>query len=325
MKLISRKQRVSPQILRVVFFAPIPASSTLVEHSGSIRARPPSPQPPTTPSMHHRDPRARTPKCAFRIHALITSPHFRPWLAEPPQRALGAAVIWAVPQQGWGTHGRVQGTRVTHCSAHPRSAGAGPAVCGSSPVPAALPRSPDRAPLPRRPPRTRRQGSRCPGGWARAAAAATLAGTRPARLAHPASGAGCRRLSEARGLPARLPQRLGAGPLPAQVLQQPRSAPQQPGGSGSSFSRTAPLHTSLMAPLGAVWENDFSPLPETDFLHFISPHRPSGSKMLTFSGGRQTQLTLIYPSNGERLYYKPLAAVPRLGPSSSPLVPQTLT
>lgn len=69
----------------------------------------------------------------------------------------------------------------------------------------------------------------------------------------------------------------------------------------------------------------FSPLPETDFLHFISPHRPSGSKMLTFSGGRQTQLTLIYPSNGERLYYKPLAAIPRLGPSSSPLVPQTRT
>lgn len=161
--------------------------------------------------------------------------------------------------------------------------------------------------------------SRC---RARAAAAAAPAGTRPARLAHPASGAGCWRLSEAPGLPARLAQRLGAGPLPAQVLQQPRSAPRQ---LGSSYSRTAPLHTSLMAPLGAVWENDFSPLPETDFLHFISPHRPSGSKMLTFSGGRQTQLTLIYPSNGERLYYKPLAAIPRLGPSSSPLVPQTLT
>lgn len=145
-------------------------------------------------------------------------------------------------------------------------------------------------------------------------------------LLTPASGAGCWRLSEARVLPARLLQRFGPGPLPAQVLQQPLSAPHQPRGRGSSYSFTAPLHTSLMAPLSAVWENDFSPLPETDFLHFISPHRPSGSKMLTFSGGRQTQLTLIYPSNGERLYYKSLAAVPKLGPSSSPLlVPQTLT
>lgn len=209
---------------------------------------------------------------------------------------------------------------------HPLIARAGPAVHSSSPFPAKSPglflkTSPDPAATRE----TLSAGSRKPT-LQRACCGSVGGELRQPALLTPASGAGCWRLSEAPGLRALLLRCLGAGPLPAQVLQQPLSAPHQPGGRGSSYSRTAPLHTSLMAPLGAVWENDFSPLPETDFLHFISPHRPSGSKMLTFSGGRQTQLTLIYPSNGERLYYKPLAAIPRLGPSSSPLlVPQTLT
>lgn len=216
--------------------------------------------------------------------------------------------------------------RVTHCSDHTPSATARPAVRGSPPFPAACPTLlATTAPLPCRQPCSRGRGSasraaersrRDNGGGERG----------PPACSPPRPELGCWRLSGAPGLPARLLQRLGAGPLPARVLRQPLSAPHQPGGSGSSSSRAAPLHTSLMAPLGAVWENDFFPLPETDFLHFISPHRPSGSKMLTFSGGQQTQLTLIYPSNGERLYYKPLAPIPRLGPSSGPLpVPQTLT
>lgn len=114
-------------------------------------------------------------------------------------------------------------------------------------------------PLPRGPRAHAGRGSLDPA-LQSALAAAALAEScdRAAALLTPASGAGCWRLSEAPGLPARLLQRLGPGPLPEQVLQQPLSAPHQPGGRGSSYSRTAPLHTSLMAPLGAVWENDFS-------------------------------------------------------------------
>lgn len=201
-------------------------------------------------------------------------------------------------------------------------------VCRSSLFPASLLRLffNDLSPPP--PPRVQQtgRGSREPRLQSARAAAALAQNWASQSCSPPRPELGCWRLSEALGLRAGLLQLLGAGPLQAQVLQQPIPAPHQLGGSGSSYSRTTLLHTSLMAPFSAVWENDFFSLPETDFLHFISPHRLSGSKMLTFSGGQQMQLTLIYPSNGERLYYKPLAAIPRLGPSSSPLlVPQTLT
>lgn len=185
-----------------------------------------------------------------------------------------------------------------------------PTVRRSAPCPAATPRHPSRPPLPRR---------RAPPGAGRAAARAAdrpLLTARP-ELAAALRGGGARRRPPAasRGRPPP-----GAGPAAA-ALRTPaarRRRQLQPHWPSSYFADGSSL--------GAVWENDFSPLPEIDFLHFISPHRPGGSKTLTFSCGQRTQLTLIYPSNGERLYYKPLAAIPSLGPSSSSLlVPQTLT
>lgn len=209
--------------------------------------------------------------------------------------------------------------RVTHCSDHPFSAR--PGHCPRlSPFPAKSPRV-FLTPLPAA--NVPRRAGAPPTLAAQRAQPRRRQGAGPARRAHPRVGAGQQQFSGAPGLPTGLLRRLAAGPLPAQILR-PLFAALQPRGSGIC-SRAAPLHTSPRAPPGAVGETLFSPLPETDFLHFISPHRPSGSKMLTFSGGQQTQLTLIYPSNGERLYYKPLAAVPSLGPTSNPvLVPQTL-
>ena len=41
---------------------------------------------------------------------------------------------------------------------------------------------------------------------------------------------------------------------------------------GGSCGRTAPLHTSVMAPLGAVWENDFKPSRQKQLSYISSVH-----------------------------------------------------
>lgn len=70
--------------------------------------------------------------------------------------------------------------------------------------------------------------------------------------------------------------------------------------SGGSCGRAAPLHTPVMAPLGAVWENDFNPSHQKQISYISSVHtdRAEVKCLLFFSAGQQRQLTLIYPSNG---------------------------
>lgn len=305
----------------------------LLDSSKTLRINPLSPSPrhhnPAALSSKKKkkanaDPSARTQKCAFTI-VLIRNPHSVPGWLSHPSGLFVAAVIWAVPQWGCGTHGCFQGIRVTHCSEHPPSARVCPAVRGSSPSPTASPRLFATIPLSPLPPLRQRLGLRKPGCRVRTPRRPR---TGPARLLTPASGAGLLAALRGAGTPgsapaasrARPPPGLGpaAATLCTPAVQRQRQRQQlQPRYPSSYFS-----DGSSRCCLG----KRFFPLPETDFLHFISPHRPSGSKMLTFSGGQQRQLTLIYPSNGERLYYKLLAAIPRLGPNSSPLlVPQTLT
>lgn len=80
---------------------------------------------------------------------------------------------------------------------------------------------------------------------------AVVAGLPSWLRAHPAS---CSlRLSSAAPALWAVPLRL----LQMRVLWPRLPAAQQHG--GGSWGRTAPLHTSVMAPLGAVWENDFKP------------------------------------------------------------------
>jgi hypothetical protein len=81
-----------------------------------------------------------------------------------------------------------------------------------------------------------------------------------------------------------------------------------------------------MAPLGAVWENDFFPLPETDFLHFISPHRPNGSKMLTFFWWTANAIDTDLPFKWGEIVLQALGSNSEVGAKLQPLlVPQTLT
>lgn len=111
--------------------------------------------------------------------------------------------------------------------------------------------------------------------------------------------------------------------VPLRLLQKrflwPRlPAAQQHG--GGSCGRTAPLHTSVMALLGAVWENDFNPSRQKQISYISSVHTDQAEvkSLLFFSSWTANAVDTDLPFKWERLYYKLLAAIPSWGQAPAP-------
>lgn len=115
-------------------------------------------------------------------------------------------------------------------------------------------------------------------------------------------------------------QALPAAPLwllQTQVLWPRLPAAQQH--LGGSCVRAAPLHTSVMAPLGAVWENDFNPTRQKQISYISSVHTDRAEvKCLLFFCWTANAVDTDLPFKWERLYYQPLAAVPSWGQVPAP-------
>lgn len=105
--------------------------------------------------------------------------------------------------------------------------------------------------------------------------------------------------------------------LQTQVLWPRLPAAQQHLG-GSCF-RATPLHTSVMAPLGAVWENDFNPTRQKQISYISSVHTDRAEvKCLLFFCWTANAVDTDLPFKWERLYYQPLAAIPSWGQAPAP-------
>lgn len=76
-----------------------------------------------------------------------------------------------------------------------------------------------------------------------------------------------------------------------------------------------------MAPLGAVWENDFNPSRQKQISYISSVHTDQAEVklLLFFTAGQQMRLTLIYPSNGRDCITSPWQQF-RVGAKLQPLV-----
>lgn len=111
--------------------------------------------------------------------------------------------------------------------------------------------------------------------------------------------------------------------VPLRLLQTRVLWPRLPAAqqhSGGSCGRTAPLHTSVMAPLGAVWENDFNPSrqKQISYISSVRTDQAEVKRLLFFPAGQQRRLTLIYPSNGRDCITSPWQQF-RVGAKLQPL------